>query len=356
MIDVKDWKEFRIDEVFLVTGGFYNKKPEHSCDGNIPFLAATDSNNGVTEYYSLQDIREWNKVGEPDNTLEKKIFKAPAIAVTVNGACCSAFFQEVDYTCSHDITSLIPRDGHELSVAEGLFCCTIIEQEKYRWSYGRKPHDVKKLSSMTIKLPADSFGNPDWKYMENYMNQLSIMPITTGRRSDGMFAFADTKEWDEFYLKQLYTVRMGNKFDMNKMTDYESEVNFVSRISFNNGVVGKVDRVTGVSPFVPGLITVALGGSYLGSAFVQFEPFYTAQNVAVLQPKYKEMNLYVNLFITSLIRYEARSKYCAFGRELNVHINRDFSVRLPVDGTGSPDWEWIVSFMRSLPYSDRIEI
>ena len=43
-------------------------KPEHSIDGNIPFLASTESNNGVTEFYSIEDIRGWDKVGNEDNT------------------------------------------------------------------------------------------------------------------------------------------------------------------------------------------------------------------------------------------------------------------------------------------------
>ena len=73
-LNVPEWKEFTLNKVFTLVGGFYNKKPEHSCVGNIPFLASTESNNGVTEYYCLEDIRSWDKVGEPDDTLEKKIY------------------------------------------------------------------------------------------------------------------------------------------------------------------------------------------------------------------------------------------------------------------------------------------
>ena len=84
-LNVQDWKEFRLNKVFTLKGGFFNKKPEHSEVGTIPFLASTENNNGVTEYYSLNDIISWDKVGEPDNTLENKLFSANCIAVTVNG-------------------------------------------------------------------------------------------------------------------------------------------------------------------------------------------------------------------------------------------------------------------------------
>ena len=45
-LDVDGWKEFRLTDIFIVKGGFYNKKPEHSVEGGIPFLASTETNNG----------------------------------------------------------------------------------------------------------------------------------------------------------------------------------------------------------------------------------------------------------------------------------------------------------------------
>ena len=177
----------------------------------------------------------------------------------------------------------------------------------------------------------------------------------------------DTGSWKFFYLKDFYIVKMGNGFDKNKMTYDNISVNFVSRVSYNNGVDCKVDLVEGVEPYPAGLLTVALGGSYLGSCFVQEEPFYTGQNVAVLRTKNADMNEYVNLFITTLVRFESKIKYYAFGRELNTHIGRDFSISLPVkhNEDGSiliddrreyseegyvPDWGFMEAYIKSLHY------
>ena len=175
----------------------------------------------------------------------------------------------------------------------------------------------------------------------------------------------NTDNWKEFYLKNLYKIRMGNKFDKNKMSDDKPTINFVSRISYGNGVDCKVDYVSGTEPFKKGMLTVALGGSYLGSCFVQEEPFYTGQNVAVMEACNEEMNHNVNLFISGLIRFESKIKYYAFGRELNSHINRDFNIKLPIkynkDGTPIiddtysysdegyiPDWEWMDRYINEL--------
>lgn len=183
-----DWKEFTLNDVFELKGGFYNKKPEHSVEGKIPFLASTESNNGVTEFYSLEDIKGWDKVGNEDDTLDKKLYKGNCIAVTVNGSVCNAFYQKEQFTCSHDITAFYVKK-HEMNPALAMFLCTIIMKDKYRWSYGRKPHDVKKFGKSVIKLPirhnpdgtpfidgthtySEEGYVPDWQYMEDYIKSL----------------------------------------------------------------------------------------------------------------------------------------------------------------------------------------
>lgn len=176
-----------------------------------------------------------------------------------------------------------------------------------------------------------------------------------------------TNEWKPFYLKNLYDIQMGNGFDKNKLDEDTPEVNLVSRVSYNNGVDVKVGFVDNVEPFEAGLVTVALGGSYLGSCFVQEEPFYTGQNVAVMKHKFDGMSHKVNVFISGLVRFECKTKYYAFGRELNTHIRRDFDVKLPVkhnqDGSFFidvnhtyseegyvPDWQFMEDYIKSLHY------
>lgn len=188
IINTAKWQDFVFNKVFKLVGGFYNKKPEHSTEGDFPFLGSTDSNNGVTEYYSLEDIQSWSKTGEMEDTLEKKIFEGNCIAVTVNGSVCNAYYQRDKFTCSHDITAFYLKH-HEMNVYLAMFLCTIINNEKYRWSYGRKPHDVKKFGKSIVKLPVkcDDTGKPikdskklysdegyipDWEYMENFIKSL----------------------------------------------------------------------------------------------------------------------------------------------------------------------------------------
>lgn len=120
-------------------------------------------------------------------------------------------------------------------------------------------------------------------------------------------------------LNKIFNIRLGNKFDANKMTFVDDgDINFISRDSKNNGCVGTVKKYNEVEPFNEGLITVSLGGVYLLSSFVQPKKFYTAQNVAVLTPK-QSMNLNEKIFYCKCISMN-RFKYSSTGREANKTI------------------------------------
>jgi len=366
-INVDNWKFFEFPKIFRIEKGFYNKKPESSGLGNIPFLGATDSNNGVTGYYTLEEIESSSKTGnEPNELLETKIFSGKAVCVTNNGSVGYAYYQEKQFTCSHDVNPLYRVDG-EFNMYTGLFIASIIMKDRYRWGYGRKwrPDRMKKSK---IFLPATEKGEPDWLWMEDFTKKLNCKPITTNFSNNDNFKF-DTLRWEEFFLHKLFNISMGNGIDSNKTTDFDPKFNYVSRDSNGNGVVGMVDEIVGQVAFPAGSMSVSLGGSFLGSCFIQKEKFYTAQNVAVLQEK-EPLSIHTKLFISALIRNECKIKYLAFGRELNSHIRKDFTIKLPVlkDRNGSfidekkeysengfvPDWKLMEEIIKNLPYGDRI--
>lgn len=121
-------------------------------------------------------------------------------------------------------------------------------------------------------------------------------------------------------LNTIFDVQYGNQLDLYKLdSDEESEINFVSRTRQNLGVVAKVSRLDNIEPFPAGLITVTLGGSYLLSSFIQEQPFYTAQNVKVLAPKYK-MSYKEKLFYCKAIEMN-RFRYTSHGREANKTLD-----------------------------------
>lgn len=119
-------------------------------------------------------------------------------------------------------------------------------------------------------------------------------------------------------LSDIFYIYTGSKLDFDKQQIDENGINFVSRNSNNNGVVGRIIPDSNTKIFKKGDITVPLGGSYLLSAFVQDEDFVTAQNVDVLRPK-EYMSDIQKWFYCYVLR-ENRFKFSAFGREVNKYI------------------------------------
>jgi hypothetical protein len=136
-------------------------------------------------------------------------------------------------------------------------------------------------------------------------------------------------------ISDLFYVYTGSKLDFGKQELNENGINFVSRNSNNNGVVGKVEFQNCMKKYNKGDITVPLGGSYLLSAFVQDEDFVTAQNVAVIRPK-KEMKKIEKWFYCYVLR-ENRFKFSAFGREVNKYIK---DIKIP---NTIPTWVYKVN-------------
>lgn len=173
-LDITKWKKFDYGGskgIFEILNGYYNKKPEHTENGTIPFIGATENNNGVTEYYSIFDIENTNKSEDSaDHEIDKKIFKKNCITITNNGSVGFAFYQDEDFTCSHDV-NVIKLKGMEWNPYIAMFISTLVELEQYRWDFGRKWRPTRMPFSK-MKLPVDSKGKPNWGYMEKYIKTL----------------------------------------------------------------------------------------------------------------------------------------------------------------------------------------
>lgn len=172
-LDEKEWHEFDFAEIFDIKKGFYNKKPEDSGNGTIPFLGATDSNNGVTRFLTLDEIANSTKTGvSPNSPLDKKLFPGHAIAVTNNGSVGHAYYQATPFTCSHDINPLYLRD-HEMSRDEANFLIKAIEEQGKLFQYARKWRPIRMVKSKLL-LPVTDSGEPDYEYMEQYAKNMML--------------------------------------------------------------------------------------------------------------------------------------------------------------------------------------
>lgn len=173
----ENWKAFRYDEVFEIQKGFYNKKPPISekSETTIPFIGATEKSNGITAYIEKEDIGKYSKTGKnTEEDYKGKLFKPNCITISNNGSVGEAFFQAKEFTCSHDVNPIYLLDKtQELNKYIAMFLCALIKKEKYRWGFGRKWRPIRMPSSI-IKLPVNASGQPDWKFMTDYIKTIKF--------------------------------------------------------------------------------------------------------------------------------------------------------------------------------------
>ncbi len=98
-----------------------------------------------------------------------EIFNGGVITTSSNGQPGIAFYQNKDFCATGDVNVLSAKFIMNKYIA--LFICTIIENEIYRFNYGRKWGKTKMLEHK-IKLPVTKEGKPDWEFMENYIKSL----------------------------------------------------------------------------------------------------------------------------------------------------------------------------------------
>ena len=337
-IDTATWKEFLVKDLFITeiyknelqvpTGASISAKDLD--DGDIPKISVSGYNNGIVGYYSSKskNFRVYNNF----------------ISVSFLGA---VFYQKNDAFLDMKVHCLKPKDV-SLNEYSGVFLTTIIKRSLEKFDYGDQISSTV-LPKLSLKLPVDNNGNPDWKYMEEYMRVIetkSVNKLLCLKNTNANSTILNTGSWKRFnlYDNYLFKIDSGNKFDKSKMSQINPSINFVGRSTVNNGVTCIVDLIDNIKPYEKGNLTLALGGEHLGSCFIQEKDFYTSQNVNVLIPNH-EMSLNVKLFISLMIYKESRTYYKAFEDELNRHIMTDFTILLPIDKSGCPDWKYMDEFI-----------
>jgi hypothetical protein len=355
-MNTSSWKWFRYDEIFDIKHGFYNKKPEDNPEGDIPFIGATDSNNGVTSHSDLETIAVTTKTGDGSNSpMEEKIFEN-CIAVTNNGSVGYAYFQAKPFTCTHDVNPLYLK-GHEINPYIALFLCTLIEKERFRWAYGRKWRPIRMPSSK-IKLPVTPEGTPDWKYMEDFVKDQIIPQLpkkaqkvwlqkydTAPQKQENMKL--NTQDWKWFVYESIFDIRKGKRLTQADMID--GNIPYIGAIDSNNGLSSYIGNDSQLHE--ANTITVSYNGS-IGYAFYQDKEFWATDDVNVLYPKFN-LNRYIAIFICTLIEKE-QYRFC-YGRKWDLEAMKKSRIKLPATPSGEPDWKFMEDYIKSLPYSKNID-
>lgn len=336
-LDIVKWKEFKIGDLFDIhpTKSYkMNNNVLLEQNGINPVVVNSSYNNGIGGYTNQECTESGNMVTFSDTTSADSIF-----------------YQEKSFVGYPHVQGLYPLEKDKWTKYAYLFLVTVFREKAKNLNYDYVNKFTRESAKeILLKFPVDEENNIDFNYMENFMKNISQKAKNTFsnlRNLDGNNKKINIEKWKSFHLYDLFEIDSGSKMDKVAMKYNNPTINFVGRSGINNGVTAIVDRVENYEPFKSGNLTLALGGAYLGSCFVQKKEFYTSQNVVVLIPKV-DMSLETKEFICSIIFKEGNTHYKAFIDELNRHIKTDFSIKLPIREDGKPDFEYMDFYMNNL--------
>lgn len=154
-VDTREWGEFRVGELFDIKHPAARSEKKY-CEGEINYVSSGAFNNGVA-----------NKLMPLPNELLDR-----GGCITVSPLDGSSFYQEEDF---------LGRGGSGASISilynshlnrnNALFICSVIRSSANGFGYTDLLNG-ENLKSLTIKIPVDKTGQPDWAYMEEYMRKV----------------------------------------------------------------------------------------------------------------------------------------------------------------------------------------
>lgn len=340
-MDTSSWKWFKYTELFDISGSKTTTIEDLKAygKGEYPYVTTQAVNNGVEGYF--------NYCTERGGVL--------TVDSAVLGFCS---YQEKDFSASDHVEVLRPK--FEMTKYIALFLTTIINREQYRYSYGRKCSQTK-LRRSQLKLPVTQEGTPDWKYMEDFVKDQIIPQLPKKAQKVWLQKYdtqpmqqekmkLNTDEWKWFLPSDIFTeISIAPSSDLNNLELDPFGLNYLSRAVVNNGYECKVKRDE--SKVTRGnFISVVMVG-VPSFAFYQKNDVICSQNILVL--RYPAINQYNALFLCTILQKDGY-RY-SYGRTLSKANFLQTRIKLPVTPAGTPNWQFMEDYIKSMPFSRNIE-
>ena len=155
-LDTDLWEYFSIPDILgePVKCKCSNAKELLDDGEDIYYIGAKKTNNGVMQKVEI---------------IDKLVSKGNCIVFIGDGQGSVGYstYQPIDFIGS---TTLSCGYNKNLNQYNGLFIVTVLDLERYKYSFGRK-YGKSQLMKAKIKLPAKD-GQPDWQFMEDYIKSL----------------------------------------------------------------------------------------------------------------------------------------------------------------------------------------
>lgn len=339
-INTGNWGKFRVGDLFDIhptkhyndeNGKALSNSQLLDLDGINPVIVNSSYNNGVGGYTNRECTEKGGIITFSDTTTADAIF-----------------YQERDFVGYSHVQGMYAFGEYKdkWTLYSMKFFEAVFHSRANDLGYNYVNKFTRELANdITIFLPIDAIGDPDWQYMENYMksietkvcNSLSNLQSTQEMRCIKV----DVSTWKNFPIGQLFKVVKGSR--LTKANMKEGSIRYIGASSFENGITQYISNAEHIHK--GNTLTVCYNGSDIGRTFYQNEPFWATDDVNVLYPKF-EINENIALFIAPIIKavggtHEYDDKWKKEDMEKE-------NILLPCTTSGAPDFEYMEKYIQNL--------
>ena len=326
-IDTTKWENFVIEDLFNIKRPSARSQSDYE-EGEIPFIASGNYNNGVLKYLMPKD----NEVLDKGN------------CITVSPVDGSSFYQKEDFLGRGGAgSSIILLYNDHLNEKNGTFIATIIRKicSKYGYSDMGSKESIRKE---IIKIPVDDENNPDWSYMEQYMKNIelqsrkSIEKLINCREEENKI---DISKWAEFKIGNIFEIVSPKVYHTREVKENSNGIPYVVRSKFNNGIKYMLEKDERFIVNPKGVISF---GAENASFFYQENEYISGRDMYYIDTRNLSRN--TALFIIACLE-KLTSKY-SYNFGLFPKLLKEEKIKLPIKSNGEPDYEYMDKYMTEL--------
>ena len=351
-IDMPNCKNFCVGNLFDIhpTKAYKITNKDLLVENGVnPVVVNSAYNNGIGGYTNLDTTENGNIITFSDTTTADAIF-----------------YQESCFVGYPHIQGLYPKCyDDKWNKYSLLFFLTVFKKTAFAQNFDYANKFTRDLAkNIMVSLPKDSYGNPDFVYMEDYMKR--ILDKTKKRLNKQLEINQEKKilssnGWCDFQVGNLFKkvelrIKKGSfdkKFDVSEVKTEEFNLPLVNAKHFNNGIM-YYGRKSDFEYENMTLDVVQNGAIATGDVYVQPQDTGVLWDAYLLKPLF-DTNEHVLRFIATSLRKTLKEKYGYDDKCTWEKVKMEF-IKLPAVSADTPNFAYMENYMRNIMAKQRANL
>jgi hypothetical protein len=280
---------------------------------------------------------------DKNSVKSSKIFNKETLYVSTDGegSHTYSYVSEFSFVPNSNVVALLPKVS--MNIYQKLFYSQCITKNRFKFNYDRKPK-MKRIKNILI---------PDISDIPKWVANIKLPKMPSKKPFHNKKTNLQDVDWELFKIDNLFTTIEPTKGTTTNELIHGNEIPYIAAKKINNGLEAICSKEGNEQFITQGncIVFIQLGAGSTGYTTYQGQDFI-GMNGKTSCGYNNNLNKYNALFLVSILDLE-RPKY-SYGRGWNGDRLKNTQIKLPIDSNGSPDWQFMENYIKSLPYSGNL--